>query len=134
LPWCGATASASGCQRRPVGCVGHKSTVAQPENVIEPIQNHFVMRHDDDCGALIDGNPTQQIHHDPGALRVERRGRLVCENNARPIGKRAGNRYPLRFAAGELRGHRVLTVADLEIVEQFDGTRVRSGCAKSSKM
>ena len=45
------------------------SAVAQPEDVVESIENHFVMRHDDDRGTLIDGNPAQQIHHDPRPLR-----------------------------------------------------------------
>ena len=31
-------------------------SVAQPEDVIEPIQKHFVMGHEDDRGTLIDGD------------------------------------------------------------------------------
>ena len=89
--------------------------------MIEPVQDHFVMSDDDDCGPLISGDPPQQIHHDSGASRIERCGRLVGENNARPVGKRACDRHPLRFTARELFGQGMLAVSDLEIVEQFDG-------------
>ena len=65
---------------------------------------------------------------------IERRGRLVGEDDARPVGERAGDRDALGFAAGELRRHRVLAVSDLEIVEQFDGARARRRGAKSGKM
>ena len=37
--------------------VGAQLAIAQPEDVIEPIQDHFVMGDDDDRGALIDGDP-----------------------------------------------------------------------------
>ena len=33
--------------------------VAEPKDVIEPIQNHFVMRDADDRGILVDGDPAQ---------------------------------------------------------------------------
>ena len=52
--------------------LGLKPAIAQPENMIEPIKNHFVMRDADDRGILLDGGPPQQIHHYSGALRVQR--------------------------------------------------------------
>lgn len=78
--------------------------IAQPENVIEPIENHFVMSDANDRSILFDGDPPQQVHHDSGALRVQRRRRLIGENDTRPVGKRARNRDPLPLAAGQLRG------------------------------
>ena len=95
--------------------------IAQPENVIEPIQNHFVMSHDDNRSALINGDPTQQIHNDAGARRIERRGRFVGKYDARPICERPGDCHPLGFAAGKLLGQSMLAVANLKIVEQLDG-------------
>src|SRR6185369_4951544 len=70
----------------------------------------------------------------PGPLRVERCGWLVGEDDTRPVGQRASDRDALRFAAGELRGHRMLAVTDLQIVEEFDGAPVRSRRAKPGKM
>ena len=47
--------------------LGFEPAVAQAEDVVEAIENHLVMRHHDDGGVLIDGDPAQQIHDDPGA-------------------------------------------------------------------
>jgi hypothetical protein len=99
------------------GGFGLKPAIAQPENVIEPIENHFVMRDADDRSFLINGDPAQQVHHDPGALRIERRGRLIGQNDARPIGKRARDRDTLRLAAGQLRRHCMPAVTDLQVVQ-----------------
>ena len=75
------------------------------------------MRDANDRSVLINCHLAQQIHHNSGALRIERRGGLISENNARPVGQRASNRHALGFAARELRRRRVLAVADFEIVE-----------------
>jgi hypothetical protein len=52
-------------------------------------------------------------------------------NYTRPVGERPGERHPLRFAAGKLFGQSMLAVADLEIVEQLNGTVVRAGCGST---
>jgi hypothetical protein len=58
-----------GCsfKRRTLRSFGLKPAVAQPENVIEPIENHFIMGNADDRSILFDGYPAQQVHHDSGA-------------------------------------------------------------------
>ena len=61
---------------------GFEPTVAQPKYVIEPIENHFVVGDADDRSILIDRDLAQQVHHDSGALRIERRGRFIGKNNA----------------------------------------------------
>ena len=92
------------------------------------------MGDDNDRRLLIDGDPAQQIHNNACARRIERRGRLVGENDARPVGKRAGDRHALRFAARELFRQSMLAVADLEIVEQFDGTSARHRGAETGQI
>ena len=109
------------------GCFRLKSAIAQLKDVVEAVKNHFVVRDDDDRGTLLDGDPAQQIHDDSGACRIERCGRLVGEDDARPVGKRARDRDALGFAAGELRRQGMLAVADFEIVEQFDARAARGG-------
>ena len=76
----------------------------------------------------------KQVHDDLGALGIERRRRLVGENDARPVGERAGDGDALRLAAGKLRRHGVLAVADLEIVEQLDGPLSRVGGIDAGQM
>ena len=98
--------------------LGFKPAVAQPKDVIEPIEDHFVMRDADDRGILFDGDPPQQVHHDPGALRVQRRRRLIGENDAGPVGKRAGNRDALPLAAGQLNPASCSTTATLSVASR----------------
>lgn len=99
------------------GSLGLESAIAQPENAIEPIENHFVMRDANNRNILINGYPAMQVRHDSGALRIERPGWLVSENSARPVGKRASNRDTLRLAAGQLRRYSLPSVADFEVVQ-----------------
>ena len=48
--------------------------------MVETIENHFVMRDADDRCILIDRELMQQVHDESAALRIERRGRLIGEN------------------------------------------------------
>ena len=114
--------------------LGFEPTVTQTIYVIEPIKDHFIMRYTNYCSIPINCHLAQQIHHNSGALRIERRGGLIGENYAGPISQRASNRHTLGFAARKLRGHRVLAMTDLEIVEQVDGARMCRRGAKSGKM
>ena len=82
------------------------------------------MRYANDGGILINCYLAQQVHHDSGALRIERRGGLISENCAGPVSQRASNRHALGFAARELSRHRVLAVPDFKIVEQVNGAAV----------
>ena len=47
------------------------------------------------------------------------------EDTVKPpeIGERARDRHPLRLATGQQRSHRVLAVADFQIIERLDRTR-----------
>ena len=73
--------------------------VAQADDAVEAPQDFLVMRHRDDGGLLLDGQLVKQVHHDAGALGVERGCRLVGENDAGTVGERPGNRHALSFTA-----------------------------------
>ena len=73
------------------------------------------------CSTAIRRNKSITIR---AKCRIERCSRLVGEDDARPVGRRPGDRYPLCFAAGELRGHRVLAMA----------TRAHGSMAKSGQI
>ena len=64
--------------------------VAQSQHVVEAIEDLLVVGDRDDGGALLQRDPPQEVHDDPGALGIECRGRLVGEDDARMIGERAG--------------------------------------------
>ena len=79
-------------------CLGlrFEPAVAQPENVIEAVEDHLVVGHHDDGGVLLDRNPPQQIHDNAGARGIKRRRRLIGENDARAVGERAGDLSVIR--------------------------------------
>ena len=81
-----------------------------------------------DRRVLLDGDFAQEIHNDPRALRIERRCRLVCEDNAWFVRQSTGNGDALRLTARQLGRHSAPAVPDLEIVEQFD----RAGSGRHS--
>jgi hypothetical protein len=51
--------------------------IAQPEEMIESVENHLVVGDHNDCGVLLGGNPAQQIHDDASARGIERGRGLV---------------------------------------------------------
>ena len=53
-------------------------------------------------------DPVQQLHDADGGLRVEVAGRLVRDQQHRPVDERAGDRDALLLTTGELAGHPVL--------------------------
>ena len=77
-----------------LGVVLHRNqpAVAQTEYPVEAAENRLVAGDDEDRRVLIESDAAQEIHDGAGACGIERRGRLVGENDARPIGERA--RWP----------------------------------------
>ena len=92
------------------------------------------MRHDNDGRLLFDRDPSQKIHDDARTAGVEWCGRLVGEDDARPVGKRAGDSHALRFAARQLRRHCMFTVGDIKVIEKFEGARARRRAAEPSQI
>jgi hypothetical protein len=68
-----------------------QSSVAPLKVAIEPIEDFLVMGDGDDGGLLINRYSPYQVHDDSGALRIQRRRRLVRQDDARPIGMRPGD-------------------------------------------
>ena len=75
----------------------------------------------------------KQVHDRPGALGIERGGRLVGQDNARIVGERAGDRDPLRLTAGEFARHCVLAALDAEIGQQLERARLRLRGARARR-
>lgn len=97
-----------------------QGAVAKMEDVIEAIKNLLVVGDDDDRRLLFGGDALEQVHDDPGALRVERRRRLVRQNDPRVVGKCASDRHPLRLAAGQLGRKGVPAMTNFQVVKQLN--------------
>ena len=102
--------------------VGTQATIPEIEYPIEAIVYFLVMSNRENCRALLSRHLTQQVHDDTGTLRIECCGRLIGENNPRTIGQCSGNRNALRLAARELRRECVLSMPNLQVLQQFDSS------------
>jgi len=73
----------------------------------------------------------EDFHHGERTFAVERRGRLVGEDDRRLVGERACDRHPLLLAAGEFGDARLRAVLHVERGEhlQRDGARLGVGYA-----
>gem|GEM_PF-6572513 len=58
------------------------------------------MGYDQNPSSLFVRDFPEQFHNLTAANTVERRGWLICQDDARRIGKRTSNRHPLLLAAG----------------------------------
>ena len=81
---------------------------------------------DDDDGMAVIVHLSQRRHHFLAALAVERAGRLVGENDLATVHQRAGNRYTLLLAAGQLVGQMIEPVAKPQRAQQHAGAFFRS--------
>ena len=87
-----------------------------------PDDGHFV-GDQDDGHAEFAVDVGEQIEDRARGLRVERRGRLVRQQHARPRRQRAGNADALLLAAGEFGRVAIVLVGDTDKVEQFGNAR-----------
>ena len=86
---------------------------------------------DDDHGHAGRREIAHHGQHLADEFGVERRGRLVEQDQLRPHGERAGDGDALLLAAGELRWIGVALVAEADAVEQRDA-RVARGLGRGS--
>src|SRR5688500_10572246 len=82
---------------------------------------------DDDDGVAFGGQLVQQRHHLAAALRVERAGRLVGEDDLAAVHERARDGHALLLAAGELARPVAEALAEPEHAEQPLGARAPLG-------
>ena len=84
---------------------------------------------DQQDGLPIIVQPAQQLDHLMAALRVQRAGRLVGEQQRRLVGQGPGDGQPLALAAGQHARRGVGLVPDAQQVEQVAGPGLRGPAA-----
>ena len=87
------------------------------------------MRDEDDRQAEASIDVAQQAENGLRRLRIERRGRLVAEQQFRVIGQRPGDADALLLPAGELRRVLVAVFGQLDEIQQFADPRVHLSVA-----
>ena len=77
-----------------------------------------IVRHDDDCSALL-VQLTEQVEHDLLIPLIEIAGRLVGENQLRVVDERAGDAHALLLTAGQLAGQVMRTLLQPHSFQRF---------------
>ena len=68
------------------------------------VQNAVIVSHDNDGAVVFQRQPVHHFHDDPAALKVERGGGLVRQNDARLAGQGARDGYSLFLPAAQVSG------------------------------
>ena len=111
------------------------ATVAHAHDALRGVGDRLVVGHEQDRLTLRVQTP-EQLEDLEAALRVERAGRLVGEEQRRLVRERPGDREPLTLAARQRVGRLVGLVADPEQVEQVAGPRLgraAASCPRSAR-
>ena len=78
------------------------ATVGEPDHAIGHLRDRRVVGDHDRRRAQLGVHLRQRLEHDDARGDVQRAGRLVAQQNGRPLRDRASDRDPLLFAAREL--------------------------------
>ena len=76
----------------------------------------------------------EQRHHLQAGVRVEVAGRLVGQDEARPVDQRAGDRHPLLLAARELAGVVVEPLAEADPLQRLRGAAPAARAGRSPRV
>ena len=67
------------------------------EDMIEAVEDFFVVGNGQDSSLLFGRHPAEEIHDDASTMRIECRGGFVSEDDPGAIGQSARDRHPLRL-------------------------------------
>ena len=79
------------------------------------------MRNDDERHAVVGAGRAEEIDHLLLVGGIDAGGRLIGEDNPRPVGQGPGHGHTLLLAGGELRGAMVEAVAEVDRAEELHG-------------
>ena len=97
-----------------VALLDHPSALHDRDLGRDGLDDVHLVGDDDDRHALLLVDPLEQVEHLVRGLRVERAGRLVCEQDRGPRGECAGDADALLLTAGELLGVRLRLVGQAD--------------------
>ena len=104
---------------RPV--LGHDPAVQHVDDAASLRGQALVVGHDEEGGAVAI-EPAKEVEDLAAGGGVELTGRLVGEQDRRPVGQRAGDGHPLHLSTGELGGTVPRAVAEPDVLQQLPGT------------
>ena len=113
---------------RPVGA--RDPAIVDRDDAVGELQRAVIMCNGEDRAPRVLRNLGQQLHHRHAVLGIERRRRLVRQNDGGRAGKRTGNRDALLLAARHLRRHGVDAMAKAHCFERVGGVVVGVGSAQ----
>ena len=104
-----AACASIGTRTSSIAAVGHL------HDAIAVVENAVVVRDDDHRPVRLHRHAPQQFHHGLPRVGVERRGRLVADQQPRLVDQRPGDRHALLLPAGKLRRKRVGAIAQADL-------------------
>ena len=110
----------------PEPVLGHDPTVQHVDHAASLRGQALVMGHDEQGGAVLI-EPAKEVEDLATGGGVELTGRLVGEQDRRPVGERAGDRHPLHLSTGELGGTVPLAVTEPDVLQQLPRPRPPPG-------
>src|SRR4029453_6650574 len=113
----------------PPQCLGARPAVPDGDRAVDLLRDERVVGEDDDGDAQLPVRGSRRREDLGRGLCVELAGRLVGEQDARPVRERNGDRGPLLLAAGELVGLVRATVGNADQAEQPPGALAPVGAA-----
>ena len=121
------TAASDGARPTAVGRVGSDPSRTRPSRIrttrSQAVADLGVVGDEDERLAVLAVEPAEEGEDLGRALRVEVAGRLVGEDERRPVHQRSGDRHPLLLAAGELGRAMVASAGQPDEVERLVGRR-----------
>jgi hypothetical protein len=101
-------------------------TIGHFEDAVAELKHTRVVRDHDDRAIGFDSDLLQQPHHGLARLGIERRRRLVADQEPRFVDQRPRDRHPLLLPAGEFCGRRVQPLPEADLPEH--GSRPLERC------
>src|SRR5579872_2360662 len=96
------------------------AAVIDGDDAVGKIEEAAVMGDDDDGAPLLAGEVTEEPHDAPSGDGIERRRRLVGENDAGRTGKGSGDRNALLLAAAQIGGVGIGLLAQGDLLQQLE--------------
>jgi hypothetical protein len=107
--------------------VADDAAVLDLEDAVGEVEDAVVVGDDDDGAVRLDRDGAQQVHDAAAGAGVERRGRLVADDQPGIVDQRAGDGDALLLPAGQLARQALGKLADVELLQRLGAARDRFG-------
>src|SRR5215831_8932107 len=98
-----------------------RSPLDEPVDAVGPPRELRIVRGDEEREPTLSGQAQEQIENHLARLRIEVAGRLIGQDELRPVDERAGHRHPLLLAARQLAWTMAETIGETDLGQRLGG-------------